>query len=216
MKQKETKTKRIGILGGAFNPPHFGHLKIARKAIKLLKLDELIFMPTGIPTLPKKDLASSKNRLEMVKILTKFNPKFSISEYEIKKAKKGKPSYTLETIKYLKRKFKNVKFFWIIGEDSFCEIVMNKWKHNSKVLDLMKFVVFSRKKPHSIKNLPKKYQKKAKELLKKVIYVKNFNIPISATEIRERVKKGKSIKNLLPKEIELYIKSHRLYSNDKK
>ena len=212
MKKIKAKTKRIGILGGAFNPPHLGHLKIAKKAIEILKLDELIFMPTGIPTLPKKNLISSKDRLEMLKFLVKFNPKFSISEYEIKKAKRGKKSYTLETIKYLKRKFKNVKFFWIIGEDSFCEIVMGKWKHNSKILDLMKFVVFSRKKPFSIKNIPKKYREKAKELLKKVIYVKNTNIPISATEIREKIKKGKSIKKLVPKEIENYIKKHHLYS----
>jgi len=215
MKKRETETKRIGILGGTFNPPHFGHLKIAKKAIEILKLDELIFMPTGIPTLPKKDLLPSKNRVEMLNLLIKFSPKFSISEYEIKKAKRGKKSYTLETIKYLKRKFKNVKFFWIIGEDSLCEIAMNKWKHNSKILDLMKFVVFSRKKPFSIKNLPKKYKEKAKELLKKVIYIKNTNIPISATEIREKVKKGKSIKNLVPKEIENYIKIHHLYSNNK-
>ena len=202
------KEKRIGILGGAFNPPHLAHLKMAQKAMKLLKLDKIIFMPCGLPALPKKDLAPAKDRLEMVKLLVKPYPKFLVSDYEIKKAKQGKKSYTIDTIKYLKRKYKNVKLFCIIGEDSFHDIIKGKWKKSSKLFDLATFVVFKRK---NSKKLPKKYQKKAKELLKKVIYIKDFHLPISSTEIRKRIREGKSIKNLVPKEILNYLKNSCLY-----
>jgi len=207
----KSKKEKIGILGGSFNPPHFGHLKIAKKAKELLKLDKVIFIPCGIPALPKKDLAGSKHRLEMVKLLTKFDPCFLVLDYEIKKAKRNKKSYTIETIKYLKRKFKNAELFWIIGEDSFCEIIKGKWKEASKILDLINFVVCLRgDHPFSLKNLAKKYQSLAKEFSKKVIFIKT-KIPISATEIRKKIKKGQSIKNLVPKEIEEYIKAHHLY-----
>lgn len=205
------KVKKIGVLGGTFNPPHFGHLKIAKTVLKKLNLNKIIFIPTGIQPLKEKksDMALAKDRLEMTKILIEGEPKFEISDYEIRKKRK---SYTIETIKYLKRKYKNSKIYWIIGEDSLREIIEEKWKGGLKVLDLAKFVVFTRPNhKFSLKNLPKKFEKNKEIAFKKIILIKK-KIPISATEIREKIKKGQDIKKFLPKKVLEYIKTKKLYA----
>lgn len=204
-----TKVKKIGILGGAFNPAHFGHLKIAKTALEKLKLNKIIFIPAGVqPLKGKSDMASAKDRLEMTKILIEKRPEFEISDYEIRK--KGK-SYTIDTIEHLKRKYKNSQIFWIIGEDSLREIIQEKWKGKLKVLDLARFVVFTRPDHKFIlKNLPKKFEKNKEIALKKVILIKK-KIPISATKIREKIKKGKNVEKFLPKKILNYIKEKKLY-----
>lgn len=206
------KIKKIGILGGAFNPPHKGHLILANKVLKKLNLDRIIFIPAGIPALKKRDLAGAKARYEMTKLLIEGKPKFSILDYEMKKAKRGKKAYTIETIEYLKRKFKKAKIFWIIGEDSLREIIEEKWKGKLKVLDEAKFVVATR--PHHkfiLKELPKKFEENKKEALKKIIKIR-FSLPISATEIREKIKKGENVKSYLPKRVLDYIKKEKLYT----
>lgn len=203
------KVKRIGILGGAFNPPHLGLIKIAKIALKKLKLDKIIFIPSGIPALKKEDLAKAKDRLKMTSLLIREEPKFEISDYEIKKKKK---SYTIDTIKYLKRKYKNSKIFWIIGEDSFREIIEGKWKGGLKILDLAKFVVFKRPNhKFNLKNLPKRFEENKKIALKKIIEIK-MEIPISATKIREKIKKGQNVKPYLKEEVLEFIKKKNLYA----
>lgn len=202
------KLKKIGILGGTFNPPHFGHLKIAETALKKLKLDKVIFMPAKIQPLKGKVEVSPEDRLEMTKLLIEGKPKFEISDYEIKK--RGK-SYTLDTIRYLKKKYKNSEIFWIIGEDSLREIIEEKWKGKMKILDLAKFVVFTRPNhKFNLKNLPKKFEKNKKIALKKVILIRK-KIPISATEIRENIKKGENLEKFLPKKVIEYVKTKKLY-----
>ncbi len=202
------KKIKIGVLGGAFNPPHFGHLKIAQIAKEKLKLDEIIFIPYGKPPLKKIGLAKAEDRLKMVSLLIEGVGGFKVSDYEVKK--KGK-SYTIETIKYLKKKYKNSEIYWIIGEDSLREIIEGKWKGKLKVLDLANFVVFLR--PNSqfnLKTLPKELEKKKRNVLKKVILIKR-KIPISASEIREKIKKGEKVDKFLPKKVLRYIEKRRLY-----
>lgn len=199
--------RKIGILGGAFNPPHFGHLILAKKAKKKLKLDKVFFIPYNLPPLKKENLAKAKERYEMTKMLIEKEKDFEILDYEIKKEK---PAFTIETISYLKKKFKKAQFFWIIGEDSLKEIIEGKWKGGMKVLDLAKFVVFSRIKKPSLKEIPKFLEKRKKEALSKVIFFK-AKIPISSFEIREKLKKKENISQFLPKKILNYIKEKKLY-----
>ena len=202
------KVKKIGILGGAFNPPHLGHLKIAETAFKKLNLDKIIFIPSGIPPLKKSGLVPAKDRLKMTSLLIERKPRFEVLDYEVKK--RGK-SYTSDTIKYLKRKYKNSKIFWIIGEDSLREISEEKWKGKLKILELAKFVAFTRPNHEFIlKCLPKKFEKNKEIALKKVILMKK-EIPVSATKIREKIRKGQSVEKFLPKKIVKYIKEKKLY-----
>jgi nicotinate-nucleotide adenylyltransferase len=111
----------------------------------------------------------------------------------------------------LKRKFKNCQIFWIIGEDSLREIIEEKWKGGLKVLDLANFVVFTRPNhKFRLKKLPKKFEKNKEITLKKIILIKK-KIPISATKIREKIKKGENVEKFLPKKVLDYIKEKKLY-----
>lgn len=202
---------KLGFLGGAFNPPHLGHLIIARKVFKKLKLDKIFFIPAGLPPLKKKNLASAADRLEMTKLLIKKKPNFFILDYEIKKAKQGKKAYTIETLNYLQKKFKNFKLFWIVGEDSLREIIEGKWRGGLKVLDLAQFVAITRPcHPFNLKKIKPEFRERAKKVLEKVIMI-NLDIPISATEIRERIRKEKEVKKFLTPEVLDYIKVKKLY-----
>lgn len=204
----ENKLTKIGVLGGAFNPPHKGHLLLAKKISKKFGLTRFFLIPTGVPTLEKPGLAGAKERLAMTKILVKNEPDFSVLDYEVKK--KG-GSYTSETIDYLKRKFKGAEIFWLIGEDSFREIIEGRWEKSSGIFDKAKFVVVSRPHhPYNLKNLPDKFKRKTEQALKKVEFVK-FVVPFSATQIREKLEKGEKVENYLTKEIINYIKEKKLY-----
>lgn len=200
--------RKIGVLGGAFNPPHLGHLILAKKAKKALGLEKIIFIPYGKAPLKKRNLAPAKERFKMTQLLIEGKKDFEIEDYEIKKKT---PAFTIETIRYLKRKYKNPQIFWIIGEDSLREIIERKWKGGLKILDLAKFVVFSRKNhPFSLSNLPKRFEKKLKKVKEKVIFLK-AEVPISSSQIREKIKKGEKVECFLPKKVLDYIKKRGLY-----
>lgn len=202
------KLLKIGVLGGAFNPPHKGHLLLAKTILKKFNLERVFFIPTGIPTLKKKDLARTEDRLAMTKLLIKKFPNFSVLDYEIRK--KGK-AYTSETLRYLKNKFKEAKIFWAIGEDSFRELIEGKWEKSLGILDMAQFIVVTRPHhPYNLKTLPKKFKKKLAAALKKVIFLKLY-LPISASKIREKLKKRERAKNYLTKDVFNYIKRKKLY-----
>jgi nicotinate-nucleotide adenylyltransferase len=206
-KLKKEKKSKIGVFGGTFNPPHLGHLLIAKKVIKKFGFKKLLLMVTGKPALKTKDLAPIKDRLEMTKILAQYHPKFEVSKIEIERAKKGKKSYTIETIGELKKRYKNEEIYWIIGEDSLNEILEGKWKGGLKIFDEAKFVVIER--PGYKKKIPKKIKEKI-EIIK-------LNIPISSTEIREKIRKKEDVSKMVPIKILKYIKKKKLYEkNDAK
>jgi len=133
--------KRIGILGGTFNPIHIGHLAIAEWSYEKLKLDKVIFVPTYLP--PHKSsrgVIDAKTRYKMVELAIKDNPHFEISDFEIKK---GGKSYSIDTVRYFSEKFnKDTKLYFIIGED--CLSTLHKWKEIEKLVSLASFVVVNR------------------------------------------------------------------------
>ncbi|MCX7779052.1 MAG: nicotinate-nucleotide adenylyltransferase [Patescibacteria group bacterium] len=192
---------KIGVLGGAFNPPHCGHLLIAKKAIKELGLKKIILMVTGKPALKKNDLAPIKERMAMAKILTSYNHRLEISDLEVKKAKKGKTSYTTETIRDLQKKYPLTEIYWLIGEDSLQEILQGKWRGGLSIFNQAKFIVFQR--PGIKVKIPKNIFKKIKNI--------KLKVSISSTEIREKIKNGKDVSKMVPKKILGYIKKKKLY-----
>ena len=205
----ERKISKIGILGGALNPPHFGHLILAETALKKLNLEKIIFLPSGVPPLKKEKMPSAKDRFLMTKLLIERRPYFEVSDYEIRKKKK---CFTIETLKFFRKKLRNCQIFWLIGEDSLREIIEGKWKGDLKILDLAQFIVFTRSwHQFNLKKLPKKFKEKSKKAFKKIIKV-NLNIPISATKIRERIRKGKNLTSLVPEKVLKYIKEKKLYT----
>lgn len=193
----KSANKRIGILGGTFNPVHNGHLYIAKHAIKKLRLDKVIFVPAYIP--PHKKIRGSvktRDRVHMLRLALRGYKKFSLSTYEIEK--KGK-SYSVNTAKFFKRKYRrDNKLFFLIGADSLKGL--KDWKHIRDLLKMLQFAVVPRpgfriKKSHAgiLKlNIPKK--------------------DVSSTGIRRLARKKKSIKRFVPEKVYKFIVMRNLYA----
>jgi len=187
---------RIGILGGTFNPIHIGHLTLAKEAVRQLKLDKLIFIPSYLP--PHKDqkgILDAEHRFKMVASAISGNPKFEASRIEVDLKKK---SYSIDTLKKLRTQYgPDTEFFFIIGSDSLKELVT--WRQIDEIFKLSAFVV-AKRPGFSIEETPSQVQA-----------ITMAEMDISSTEIRKRLKEGKDISNLVPDEVRGYIKDNRLY-----
>lgn len=203
------KKNKIGIMGGTFNPIHFGHLFIAQTALDALELNKIIFIPTGIPPHKQQELIlDSNHRINMINLATKSNPNFSVSDIEVKREA---TSYTIDTIRELKQLYsKETEFYFITGTDAFVEI--ETWKEYEELLRIVKFVVVTRQVSSS-NLLDEKIDFLTKKYRARITKIKIPTLDISSTDIRNRIKTKGSIKYLLPENVEKYILSNRLYEN---
>ncbi len=209
----------IGILGGTFNPPHLGHLRLAEEVAFMHRLDRIVFVPACIP--PHKEMneiASPADRLSMTKLACHGNPTFSVSDMEI--AASG-PSYTVDTLETLAEQG-DCETFFILGTDSLREI--HTWKDYERLFALSNFIAVTR--PGSDfqsawKELPngltKEFQKKTGHLLhsssRRLIPSTVRGLDISATLIRQLLMSGRSIRYLVPDSVRSYITEKQLYRN---
>ena len=195
--------KRIGVLGGAFNPIHLAHLIIAEDVRQQMHLDTVLFIPYSKP--PHKDhdeLIDAETRLKLIKMAIADNPYFEASDIEIKRGKNS-ITYTVDTLMELREmhKAEQVKFYLIIGIDNLIEL--HTWKDPGKLFLLSEVVVINRP-GFLIQNVKNEYNRQ-------VVFVPAPNIDISATDIRFKIKENKSIKYLVPKAVEDYIIKNKLY-----
>ncbi len=193
---------RVGIMGGTFNPIHYGHLVTAEVVRDRFKLDRVIFVPSyHTPYKGRIHPASSRHRYKMAKLAIENNDYFSVSDIEIKK---GGKSYTRDTMKEFKKSFgKETKLFFITGADAIAQ--MPRWKRAKELSTLCEFIAASRP-GFKLRRLPVKYQR----------HTHLIEVPalaISSTDIRGRLKKGETIKYLLPEDVEKYIYKYRLYGS---
>ncbi|MFN3505271.1 MAG: nicotinate (nicotinamide) nucleotide adenylyltransferase, partial [Caldimicrobium sp.] len=199
----------IGLLGGTFDPPHIAHLRIAEETREAFQLEEIWFIPAGYP--PHKGIAEAtyEARLEMLKLSLKGNPKFKCLEIE----RDERPSYTLKSLEKLKNIYPHYKFYLLVGWDAFAEI--ETWWHYEKFLDYTKLIVLSRGKGDwSIaENLVKEKALSlwGEKALGRVHFLQVSSLEISSTKIRELIKKGKSIRYLVPEEVFFYLQNSSLY-----
>lgn len=187
---------KIGILGGTFDPPHFGHLLIAEQARETCGLDEVWFMPTKIP--PHKagsNLCLDEDRIEMVRQAISSNPFFQLSLIEFERSG---PSYTIETIKELKKRYEDHQFYFIIGGDMVN--YLPKWKDIDELLLLITFIGI-RRPGHLLKPF----------FSDKVVLVEAPQLEISSSEIRERLSNNQSVRYLLPETVIDFIKERDIY-----
>ena len=223
--------KKIGIIGGTFNPVHNGHLHLAEQAQKFFDLDRVIFIPTfRSPHKLAIKPESCKHRLSMLSLALKNRPGFSMDKIEIKK---NAVSYTIQTLKDLNSEHPDWSVFLIVGADVFQAI--DTWKNSTQLLDFCNILVATRPGvdfviSESIKNKlslsepatninPEKFRTELMvfENLKKGTKVIFFPIPpldISSKNIRQRIIQKEEIKNLLPLSVDHYIMKHQLYLND--
>lgn len=186
---------KIGIYGGSFNPPHYGHENISKLIIKKLNLDKLIIIPIGTACHGKTNLLDKEERYDLCKISFKNIPKVEISRVEIDS---DDVSYTYDTLKKIIKKYgKEHEYFEIIGEDS--AAYFDEWKNYKDILKLAKVVVLKRKG----------YTSAIKS--KNIIEIENDYYDVSSSEIREKLYKGENCKDSLKKEVLDYIKIKKLY-----
>lgn len=211
------KNKSIGLFGGTFDPIHLGHLRCAQEVLETFHLNQVIFILAATP--PHKTdrpIISTRHRWEMVKMSIADNPSFVLSDVEIRR--EGR-SYSIETISYYHRNRGNrERLFFILGADAFCEI--ETWKDYSQLFTLCDFIVISRPNfnPFNARVLQSEgflnegKEERFRHPSGNALYLHQVTpIGISSTELRKAIKEGRSIKYLVPKEVEGYIRKHRLY-----
>lgn len=193
---------RIGIFGGTFNPIHIGHLIVAQESLVQMQLDKVLFVVAFLP--PHKnpeeiEIIDAQDRYQMTALAIADNPRFEISDIEIKR---GGISYTIDTVKELRSMYgEKTEFFLIIGADTINEI--SKWKNPEELSKLVQFIVAPRAGYQNEQvNPPFK-------ISTKLLSMPTINI--SSTEIRNRAKMGLPIRYWVPEPTYRYLISKKLY-----
>lgn len=187
---------KLCVFQGTFNPIHNAHIKMANHVLKHFGFDKVIFIPAFRPPHKDYDESLTPHRLQMVKIATKDNDKFEVSDIEYQK---DRPSYTYLTIQELYKNYKiDDKINFIIGTDAFKNI--DTWYEAEKLKPLLKFIVFKRENEEEIHIDNCEYEYTTMPLCN-----------ISSTEIRNKIKNNLSIKNLVTEDVRKYIEENGLY-----
>ena len=211
---------KIGIFGGSFNPPHMGHLNCLQTVQKRLGLDKVILVPTSQnPLKPQIEGPSAEHRLELTRLaFQSWGPQFEVSDLEIKKSGK---SYSVDTLKALRKAHPDDELFFILGADSFSSF--SEWKNPAELLKLANWVVTSRPGfdfPDTPEDLPPVIQEEVADFdfnfaeLKtgrSIQFIRLQDVDISATQLRKWLRVGKNVEKYIPLSVESYIKAHRLY-----
>ncbi len=208
---------KIGILGGTFNPIHFGHLRAAEEVRERLNLERVMFIPCGIPPhRPMDELVSFPHRYQMVKLAIADNPFFYVSKME---GNRDGKSYTVDTLKLLLQKETDAEFYFILGLDAFLGI--DTWKSPQTLFELAHFVVLPRKTLSKEQIMPildnffsdVKTEENSFFLPSgKIIYYCPITLlNISASQIRRLVRENKSIRYLVPEVVAEYIQRFGFY-----
>ena len=190
---------RIGVFGGTFDPPHVGHLLLASDAREALRLDRLIFIPTGaqpfkIDTPPG---ASPRDRLEMVRLAVADDAYYTVEDTEINR--KGL-SYTVDTLEHLAGKNLGAQLFLLVGEDALAGF--DQWRNPGRIRELATVAAMRRGGPD---------RQAIDAKTPDVLTVSTRRVDVSSTEIRERLREGKSIKGFVPESVERFIEARGLY-----
>ncbi|RYM05286.1 nicotinate-nucleotide adenylyltransferase [Sporolactobacillus sp. THM7-7] len=191
--------KKIGLLGGTFDPPHLAHLLIAEEALESCRLDEVWFLPSYMPPhrQGKVTHTSADNRVEMVRRAISDNDRFKLSLIEIDR--KGR-SYTVDTLTELTKKYTEDRFYFILGADMVSDLAT--WHRVGDLCRLTSFIAFRRP------GYPAEHPDYAD-----VIYIDMPEVDISSSYLRERLKAGRSCRYFLPDGVKKYIEERRLYED---
>lgn len=193
---------KVGLFFGSFNPIHIGHLIIADHVAQYSDLSEvwLVVSPHN-PLKKKASLANDHDRLHLVQLAIENNPRLKVSSIEFSLPK---PSYTIDTLTYLREKYPDKEFCLIMGGDSLMSI--EKWKNYEQLLRDYSIYVYQRP---GYGDIPVEYTSKVKFLIAPLL-------DISSTMIRERIQDKKSIRYLVPDKVCQYIEGSNMYQNIKK
>ena len=198
--------RKTGLIGGTFNPVHYGHLFLAEQAMEYCHLDQVLFIPSGISYMKNvREIASAEDRLQMVRLATENHPDFHVSSVETDRPGE---SYTCETLLTLSREYADTRFYFIIGADNLFSI--EKWKEPAEIFRRCTLVAaFRGDEARSA------LEEKAEDLYHKyqaeIILLPKRRIDISSTEIRQRITEKRSIRYMVPEPVRNYITAHGVY-----
>lgn len=201
--------KRVGFFGGTFNPIHYGHLRIAEEVACIANLDQVMFVPSGIPPHRKCPDVSAQQRLDMVRLACADNPRFIVNPIETENST-DVPNYTIDTLIKLKELNPDTEFSLICGSD----VQSQHWyrfKSIMEIIDALYIVHRPGDNVESMNNNIKKYVGEGK-LYDKYHWIQTDGWPISSTLIRELISKGHSLRYLIPDKVIEYIVDKKLYS----
>jgi nicotinate-nucleotide adenylyltransferase len=185
---------RLGIFGGSFDPPHVGHLLVVADAFDALRLERLIFVPAGVqPLKVGQTTASPKDRLEMVRRLVGDDARFAVDPIE---TERDGLSYSVDTLAAFAERHPEAERFFLVGMDVLASF--SQWREPDRVLRLATLAVMQRVGDTG-------------PVPASAIRVETRRVDVSSTEIRERVRAGRTIRGFVPEAVAGYIAAHRLY-----
>jgi nicotinate-nucleotide adenylyltransferase len=206
LETESARALKLGIFGGTFNPIHLGHLLIAQDAVEAFGLSKVLFVPAATPPHKRvESLATDRHRLAMVKLATRDNPSFEVSDIELCR---GGVSYTIDTVWTLRKLHPRAELFLLIGSDSLNEF--HTWHSATELARLCRVVAVLR--PGE-----KRFQFAKRKLPGlRPLKLQAHPFDVSSTEVRERVRKKASVRYLVPEAVQRYIAKHGLYQRNRK
>lgn len=196
---------KLGILGGTFDPPHFGHLKMAEAALHQLQLDKVLFAPAGVQPLKQAEPASApEHRARMVELAIASYPRFELSRIDLDRPG---PHYTVDLLAIVQQKYPAAALWFILGEDSLSDLL--RWRDPARLIELARLAVL-----HRSGGVPPWHELTAAlpNLPDRIDWLDRPEIHISASDIRQRLQHGQPVDRLIPPEVIAYLTAYQLYS----
>ena len=199
--------KQLLIYGGTFDPPHLGHIETACAVQAKFSFDQFLFVPCKLPVLKAQNVASPKQRFEMLKLALLPYPQFKIDTRELDR---DTPSFMVDTLKSFHREYKNnISVTLLLGMDAFLELP--RWHQWEQIMMLCDLIVMQRAGDHNNK-IPEALQAKLNASSCMVTFFEAGNYPIASSTVRSMLQAGETLEtNLLPEAVYNYIRTHQLY-----
>ena len=196
---------RLGIMGGTFDPVHYGHLFVAEEARARFDLDRVLFVPNGAPPHKKEYLlTAARDRYEMTRLAIADNPAFACTSLELDRIG---PSYTVDTLKTLRDRYPSTELFYITGIDAIADILT--WRRHAEIIRMATFIAAARP-GFDLKSLQDRLPT---TYLERILLLGTTAQGISSTDIRERTRAQLPTRYLTPEGVRDYIREHHLYEH---
>lgn len=198
--------RKVGIMGGTFNPIHNGHLMLAKEALKQFSLDEVLFMPSGTSYMKAdQKVESGQTRAEMTALAIQDNPNFTLSTMEIERAGN---TYTYQTLERLKKENPDKEYYFIVGADSLFH--MSNWASPERIFANC-CILAAIRDDRTIEEMEEQIDLISQQYNARILLMKTMRMDISSTDIRRKVAAGESIEGDVPEPVRLYIGKRGLY-----
>lgn len=196
--------RHIGLMGGSFNPIHLGHLNMGRAALESGVVEKVLFLPSGNPPHKRAGLEDKQHRLAMARLAVDGEESMEICTEEIDR--EG-VIYTVDTLTILHEKMPDCRFYYLIGADTLC--VLHTWRRAEDVIRLCAFLVVMR--PGEDEAQVMAAAQRWREMGAEISFLPACMMDISSTRVRERMASGLSLDDLVPAQVEAYIRENDLY-----